>query len=269
MKLTEGDTMDNKKTKIYVTTHKKYDDIIKNDVYTPLFVGAEGKESYDYLRDDSGDNISLKNPYYSELTGLYWIWKNSDADIAGLNHYRRLLVNGFLGRGDILTKDQIERDLQKNDVIAYKRKKTGKTVYDNFRLYVSEEDLSISCELFERLYPDYKEAFKKVLNGHTFFASSLFVAHKDWLDNYCAWLFPYLFELEKEIYNSNQLEQKRVIGYIAEILLTVYIEHNNFKVKEYYIRLTEARSNFLGNLINDSYVFAYIYDYIYMRKKKL
>lgn len=104
--------MDNKKTKIYVITHKKYDNIVENDVYTPLFVGAKGKESFGYLRDDTGDNISEKNQYYSELTGLYWIWKNSDSDIAGLNHYRRILVNGFLGTGDLLKKEQIEKDLE-------------------------------------------------------------------------------------------------------------------------------------------------------------
>lgn len=61
--------------KIYVMTHKKYN-LLDNDLYTPLFVGAEGKEeTFGYLRDDVGDNISSKNSNYSEITGLYWIWK--------------------------------------------------------------------------------------------------------------------------------------------------------------------------------------------------
>ena len=261
--------MNNNETKIYVTTHKKYDNIVENDVYTPLFVGAKGKESYGYLRDDSGDNISEKNPHYSEFTGLYWIWKNSDADIVGLNHYRRILVNGFLGSGDLLKKDQIERDLMENDVIVYKRKKTSKPVYENFKLYVHEEDLLASCKLFEKMYPEYRETLNNVLNGNVFFASSIFVANKDWFDDYCSWLFPYLFELEKEIYQSNNLEHKRVLGYVGEILLTVYIEHNNYKVKEYYLRYMEAKSNLLANLINDSYALVKIYDYIYLKNREI
>lgn len=261
--------MSNKKTKIYVVTHKKYDNIAENDVYTPLFVGAKDKESYGYLRDDTGDNISEKNQYYSELTGLYWIWKNSDADIVGLNHYRRLLVNGFLGTGDLLKKEQIERDLEENDVIVYKRRKVGKSVYESFRLFVSKEDFLIFCELFEKFYPDYKETFNKVLKGKDLFPCSIFVSQKYWLDNYCSWLFPYLFELEKEIYKDDQSEQKRVLGYIGEILLATYIEYNNFKTKEYYMRLTEAKSNVIGNLISDSHVLDYIYGYIYLNNKKI
>lgn len=46
-----------------------------DDVYVPLHVGAEGKESLGYLPDNTGDHISSKNPSYCELTGLYWAWK--------------------------------------------------------------------------------------------------------------------------------------------------------------------------------------------------
>ena len=61
-----------------------------NPIYLPLQVGHALHDDYGYLGDDTGENISDKNPYYSELTGLYWIWKNyTCADYLGLCHYRR------------------------------------------------------------------------------------------------------------------------------------------------------------------------------------
>ena len=45
----------------------------------------------DILRDDAGDTIAERNPEYSEMTAIYWIWKNvSDLDAVGFCHYRRL-----------------------------------------------------------------------------------------------------------------------------------------------------------------------------------
>ena len=74
--------------KIIVATHKKYK--MPNDsIYLPVQVGTENKESLGYQPDNDGENISSKNPYFCELTGLYWAWKNLDADYIGLSHYRR------------------------------------------------------------------------------------------------------------------------------------------------------------------------------------
>ncbi|MBO5450116.1 MAG: DUF4422 domain-containing protein [Lachnospiraceae bacterium] len=55
--------------------------------------------------DDEGDSISGKNKNFSELTGLYWIWKNriikdsNPQNYYRLAHYRRLL---HLSDDDIL-----------------------------------------------------------------------------------------------------------------------------------------------------------------------
>ena len=74
--------------KIIVAAHKKYW-MPTDPVYLPVHVGAEGKDSIGYTPDNTGENISAKNPYFCELTGLYWAWKNLDADFIGLVHYRR------------------------------------------------------------------------------------------------------------------------------------------------------------------------------------
>ena len=79
-----------KKIRIFVCCHKPYDGY-SDEVYTPLHVGRAISTCTDEMKnmigDDTGDNISEKNPYYSEATGIYWIWKNvHDVEYVGLIH---------------------------------------------------------------------------------------------------------------------------------------------------------------------------------------
>lgn len=60
-----------KTVQIIIAAHKPYR-MPDDPLYLPLQVGAEGKESIGYQWDDEGDNISALNPYFCELTGLYW-----------------------------------------------------------------------------------------------------------------------------------------------------------------------------------------------------
>lgn len=78
-----------KDIKIIIATHKQHF-MPSDDMYLPLHVGKSGKEELGYQGDDTGDNISAKNPNFCELTGLYWAWKNLPNDYLGLIHYRRL-----------------------------------------------------------------------------------------------------------------------------------------------------------------------------------
>ena len=60
------------------------------DYIIPIQAGAKLSDQKLYeLTDDTGDNISVKNNTFCELTALYWIWKNDNSDYAGLCHYRR------------------------------------------------------------------------------------------------------------------------------------------------------------------------------------
>ena len=59
-----------KDIKIIIATHKNYQ-MPESNMYMPIHVGAEGKQDLGYTKDNTGDNISVKNPYFCELTGLY------------------------------------------------------------------------------------------------------------------------------------------------------------------------------------------------------
>ena len=107
--------------KIVVTTHKPYR-MPSEDLYLPVHVGAANKPDLGYTRDDSGDNISEKNKNYCELTGLYWAWKNLDAECIGLAHYRRhFSVKPKRDKWvSVLKRDELENLLADCDVILPK-----------------------------------------------------------------------------------------------------------------------------------------------------
>ena len=81
--------------KILVAVHKNYR-MPDDPMYLPVFVGKEihPTVNHTFQGDNTGDNISKKNPHYNELTALYWGWKNLDVDALGLVHYRRYLTMG-------------------------------------------------------------------------------------------------------------------------------------------------------------------------------
>ena len=88
-------------TCVLVVAHKQFDfSIVPDEGYKIIKVGNnpefEISESQGYC-DSTGDNISSKSPYYCELTALYWAWKNLDASIVGLCHYRRYFADNMGG----------------------------------------------------------------------------------------------------------------------------------------------------------------------------
>jgi hypothetical protein len=71
--------------------HHKPGFIFKNNIFIPIHAGKSlSKLELNIQGDDTGDNISVLNPYYCEMSVIYWLWKNEKhADYLGLCHYRR------------------------------------------------------------------------------------------------------------------------------------------------------------------------------------
>lgn len=103
--------------KIIVAAHKPYT-MPDDEMYLPVHVGAAGKESIGYQRDDEGENISSLNPYFCELTGLYWAWKNLNEDYIGLVHYRR----HFAMNGKTMEYEQLKPYLGKIKIFIPKKR---------------------------------------------------------------------------------------------------------------------------------------------------
>ena len=167
--------------KIIIATHKKYR-MPDDEMYIPVQVGAEGKDDLGYTRDNTGDNISNLNSQYCELTGLYWAWKNLDADYVGLAHYRRhfRVKNKTKDPFDcVLTSKEAEELLKDNDILVTKRRNYYiETIYDHYVHTLYPEPLDETRKIIEEKCPEYLPAFDKHMKGKTMHAFNMFVMKK-------------------------------------------------------------------------------------------
>ena len=221
-----------------VATHKKYQ-MPDDDLYIPVHVGAEGKSDLGYQKDNAGENISLKNPYYCELTGLYWAWKNLDAEYVGLSHYRRYLkgtykfnVNNKIKK--IISSKDVDEILKKTDIILpRKRKYYIETLYSHYNHTMYIEPLDKTGEIIEKDYPEYLNEFKKLKTRRSAHMFNMFIMKKDKLNEYCTWLFDILDKLEQKV-DVAQFDSfhARFYGRISELLLDVWINTKGYGYKE-------------------------------------
>ena len=224
------------KIQLYVISHSEeaIKEIRNDNVYTPLFVGRNGKENFGFASDDSFEgNISSKNKDYCELTGLYWMWKASDADVIGLCHYRRY----FKGKnGKLIEKEEIIDYLNNFDIIVPKRSDLIKGSYwETYEGHYLYNALEITRDILKELSPEYLETFESMLNQSSFSNYNMFIARKEVIDPYCEWVFPILEEVENRI---DVEEYPRVFGLISEAIFNVWIVYNKLNIKEvpiYYL----------------------------------
>lgn len=212
-----------------------------DDVYLPIHVGKTGKADLGYVGDNTGDNISVKNANYCELTGLYWAWKNLKCDYIGLCHYRRYFTNKKIytnntekKKTSILNRKDYEKLLQEYDVILpVERNYYIETVRSQYEHAHNKRDIDEAEKIVEELYPEYSEAFTKVMGRTRLHILNMFVMKKVLFDKYCCWLFSILFELEKRIDITNYSQyEARLFGFIAERLFNVWLEKQQLKIKE-------------------------------------
>ena len=229
-----------KNIKVIIATHKKYE-MPKDSMYLPLHVGAEGKDDLGYTKDNTGDNISLKNPYFCELTGLYWAWKNLDADYVGLAHYRRHSTDKLF-RSKTASKniskavscEKVDKMLDKVDVILPKKRNyLIENLYDHYKHTMYVEPLDETRKIIEEKYPEYIKEFDNLHKRTSAHMFNMFIMKKEILNDYCEWLFDILFELDNRIDDSKyDTFHARFYGRVSELLLDVYLRTNNISYKE-------------------------------------
>lgn len=256
---------DQGKYRIYVLFYKT-GTVVKNDsLYKPLMAGnALLTEKSDISGDDSGENISDKNLNYSELTALYWIWKNAQHDVIGACHYRRfftlrpepflyklkrllyypaglyrkrhgLIYTKSIGywRNKLLTVDNINLLLSQYDAVLPQARRLKYSVEKHYTRYHNTTDLKLVESILLEKYPEFITAFHEILRGNRMYANNMFILKNNHFQELMGWLFDILFEFERRVELSKyDGYQQRVMGFIAERLITVWFCKKKLNVAE-------------------------------------
>ena len=234
--------------RIYVAMYKPSNFVlqVKNPIYVPIHCGKKLNVTFNNpndflpeLGDDTGDNISIKNPYYSELTALYWIWKNDNSgpdDIVGLNHYRRYFAehSGWMdSENKILGGRTIKKLLKQYDFIINGMGTemvvniTNDSAYNNYKRCHIVEDLDNALKCIKKLFPNlYDDIDFNVKNIGDMCLCNMLITKKKYFDEYCSFIFPVFKMLEYYIDfdgDDHQGYQQRVFGFLGERLFRPWL----------------------------------------------
>ena len=179
------------------------------------------------MGDDVGINISNKNNTYSECTVHYWVWKNvKDKEYVGISHYRR---QQRLGDNAIEWMKENEIDF----IVALPQFVFQK-IRDFYLNYIEIKYWDIMREAFLQMREEYALSFDKVIEGHFYFPCNIFFARKDAYDEYCNFLFDVTGRIETIIERKKIKVEKRYMGYLTEIIESVYFAINKDNLKIAY-----------------------------------
>lgn len=225
--------------RLYICCHKA-SFVSQHPLLFPIQVGAAftNKKYEGFIHDDTGDQISLKNSSYCELTAQYWAWKNDNSDFIGFFHYRRYLYPDplmllpykienmpYAVLLQHLGYDNFAEYILQYDLIA----PIGENMYCSVRQHYKTapfhhiEDLELAVEILLKLHPEYTEAANKYLSGTVCYFGNIYIMRREIFEGYCAWLFQILEEFDGiKDSHTYSAQEKRVDGYLAERLFGIF-----------------------------------------------
>lgn len=222
-----------------VAAHKPFA-MPDDPLYLPVQAGALNRESIGFVRDDAGDNLSAYNSMLSELTVLYWAWKNLPESVSayGLVHYRRYFkgdvpIEGY--KVGVLSKQKAEALLENHPIIVPKKRHYYiETLASHYAHTHQESDLLLLKDVLRDVAPEALEPIEKVLarrSGHMF---NIFLMKREYADAFCSFLFPIVEEIcRRADLDDTSPFLRRMPGRLGEFLLDVWLEMNHLNAFEY------------------------------------
>jgi hypothetical protein len=233
--------------KIFVCYNKPWA-FPKEPIYVPIQSGKSLSDcDLGILGDNTTDNISQKNEIFGEFTAWYWVWRNlnilfpNGLKYIGLSHYRRFFSfyaseSGVIDLNIMPPMKQYEKKifhiLNHHQIILAKPWVFSQPLYKQFTNSHPIRDYHILKEVMHNLYPEYDCSFAYVMEEtNQMSCYCMFISSVNFFNEYFKWLFTILFAMEERIdISAYDGYEKRVLAFLAERLLNVYVYHNKLDI---------------------------------------
>ena len=240
----------NENVKILCCYYKQNDFVPESNIYFPIQCGVDVTHlDLGLSGDNTGDNISSRNSYWSEITGLYWAWKNmKPVDYMGLCSYRRFFnyqtgfftpITTIIPKRDYpkinsISIPDITSILSKYDIIVPQKYYYAYSLRNVLRMNYYWEDFEVLQTIIHEKSPDYDEAFHELLWENNYvYGHNMFIMPWGKYNDYCEWVFDILLEAERRIDPKDYpIDKIRVFGYMHEVLFTLYVFKNRLSTYE-------------------------------------
>lgn len=188
-----------------------------------------------FIFDDTGDNISHLNKWFGQLTGLYWVWKNTSEDIIGTNTYR-------LYWGDYFIKNDFKSNVLYIPHPLDVNKCFNDGIKENVNLYYQYsychglKNLDFLYEISNKnKIPIKTWMIDDLKNQYLLNPFNMFISERKIFNRVCDILFDTIFEYYSSYKNyfdeiSKQTGQKRILDFLSERILHMIYHH-----KEYFL----------------------------------
>lgn len=243
-----------KDIQIFIMCHKVVPYGLRNDsLYTPLEVGAATRDIHcAELKDNvDEDNISIFNPYYSELTGQYLLWKRIErgeytGQYIGQEQYRRRLefqqyfdFSQIFRHYSVIGCKPINFSIDQNF--------GANTLYKQFGVSHNTKYLDVAENIIKKDFTlIYQNWDKYIKNGNLLYYSNSYILPTSEYCKYNRFLFCVLkqvAEIENLVSAQNIEErvkrdiadgvaenlpiyQKQIFSFLAERLWTLWVRSN-------------------------------------------
>ena len=174
--------------------------------------------------DDTGNNISSMNRWLGDLTGLYWVWKNTKDEFVGTNQYRRYYDDTELSN---LIYD--DKTLYASLPIQF----NNQSAHDQMIMAHGPAGINLlltaAASNFISIKPYMIEDLKKI---NYLSPCNMFFAHRTIFDKICE----VLFDIINELYDGSRHTlswiqppgQTRLLAFLAERILNIIYSNSRY-----------------------------------------